>query len=76
MLTRLPVGHTHEDIDSKFAIIWKRLRNKFIYTPQQYGEGVKSALTTAKLKCNVHEIFAIPNYDMYISKYVDKQLAR
>jgi hypothetical protein len=76
VLTRLPVGHTHEDIDSKFAVIWKRLRDKFILTPQHYGSCVQSALTTSKLNCNVHDIFVIPNYEKYISKYVDRQLAR
>jgi hypothetical protein len=76
VLTRLPVGHTHEDIDSKFAVIWKRLRNKFLLSPQHYGATVKSALTTAQLNCNVHDIFAIPDYEKYIVKYIDKQLAR
>ncbi len=76
ILTRLPVGHTHEDIDSKFAVIWKRLRDKFILTPQHYGSAVKSALTTSKLSCNVHDIFVIPDYEKYISGHIDKQLAR
>ena len=33
-LTRLPVGHTHEDIDAYFGHIWKRTRNNPIHTPQ------------------------------------------
>jgi hypothetical protein len=76
VLTRLPVGHTHEDIDSKFALIWKLIRGKFVITPQQYAAAVSTALTTPRLQCNVHDIFAIPDYDKYISPYIDKQLAR
>ncbi len=34
VITRLPVGHTHEDIDSKFAKIWVGLRNKSVVSPQ------------------------------------------
>ena len=34
LITRLPVGHTHEDIDSKFAKIWVALRNKHVSTSQ------------------------------------------
>jgi len=33
-LSRLPVGHTHEDIDSKFAKIWVGMRNCSVLTPQ------------------------------------------
>ena len=32
--TRLPVGHTHEDIDAKFAKIWKYMRLKSVLTPK------------------------------------------
>jgi hypothetical protein len=35
VVTRLPVGHTHEDIDSLFAKIWKKLRRMHVITPQQ-----------------------------------------
>jgi hypothetical protein len=37
-LTRLPVGHTHEDIDAKFGELWKKIRNCSVVTPQQYKE--------------------------------------
>jgi hypothetical protein len=76
VLTRLPVGHTHEDIDSKFALIWKRMRDAFILTPQHYSEAVVTSLTTLKLACQVHNIFAIPNYTKYIDSYLDKKLGR
>ena len=49
VLSRLPVGHTHEDIDSKFALIWKRVRNQFVLTPLKYAELIKEAMTTASI---------------------------
>ena len=35
-VTRLPVGHTHEDIDGVFSRIWTALRNDCAITPQDY----------------------------------------
>ncbi len=32
VLTRLMVGHTHEDIDSKFAKIWGKIRRAYVLT--------------------------------------------
>lgn len=34
VLSRLPVGHTHEDIDGKFGILWRGFRLNHIITPQ------------------------------------------
>lgn len=34
VLSRLPVGHTHEDIDGKFGCLWRGFRNNFTITPQ------------------------------------------
>jgi hypothetical protein len=34
VLTRLPVGHTHEDIDGKFGQIWLSARDNMIMTPK------------------------------------------
>lgn len=36
VVTRLPVGHTHEDIDAKFAKLWVAFRNRSVSTPQEY----------------------------------------
>lgn len=35
MITRLPKGHTHEDIDSMFGVIWTRFRDMHIDSPAQ-----------------------------------------
>ena len=37
-VSRLPVGHTHEDIDAMFGVIWKAAQGKTIITPQQWEE--------------------------------------
>jgi hypothetical protein len=76
VITRLPVGHTHEDIDSKFALVWKKVRNQFVLSPVKYAQLITSALTTAKLPCNVHDIFIVPDYTAYIKPHIDNNLAR
>jgi hypothetical protein len=76
VITRLPVGHTHEDIDSKFAFIWKKIRNAFVLTPAQYAAEIVDALTTNKMKCNVHDIFVVPDYSGFIMPYMDPKLSR
>jgi hypothetical protein len=37
-VTRLPVGHTHEDIDAVFALIWDTIKCTHALTPQQYRQ--------------------------------------
>jgi 3',5'-cyclic AMP phosphodiesterase CpdA len=58
-LTRLVVGHTHEDIDAMFAKIWKHCRSNFCMTPKEYEQNIKSAF---KNKCDVEDVFVVPNY--------------
>lgn len=70
VITRLPVGHTHEDIDSKFAFIWKRVRNNFVLTPSAYKRAVEQSLSTERIKCEMVDIFSVPNYDKYIHRCV------
>lgn len=33
---RLPVGHTHEDIDAMFGVLWRAAQGKTIISPQQW----------------------------------------
>jgi hypothetical protein len=50
VLCRLPVGHTHEDIDSKFAKIWTRVRNAHVLTIGQYMKFVHQVSITVVMK--------------------------
>ena len=59
VLTRLPVGHTHEDIDGLFALIWRKLRDEYVFTPSEFVKLIKWALKK-KVKVFVVDLFAVP----------------
>ena len=40
-VSRLPVGHTHEDVDAMFGVLWKAAQGKTIITPQQWENMAK-----------------------------------
>lgn len=61
ILTRLPPGHTHEDIDAVFALIWKRLRTEFIITPSEFVKLICYALRK-KVGVLIKDIFVVPDY--------------
>ena len=71
VLTRLLVGHTHEDIDSKFGVLWKYIRKKHVHTPQEYKTHTEYALSLPNLPCKVVDMFAIPDYKTLLDKYID-----
>ena len=64
VLCRLPVGHTHEDIDAKFAKIWNCIRSKHVLTPQEYNAAIRAALVSSEhsIRCNVVDLFVVPDY--------------
>ena len=75
VLTRLLPGHTHEDIDALFALIWNMVKDEIILTPSEF----KAAILTAfkKLKdVKVKNIHAVPNYAKYFEGYADAALGR
>jgi hypothetical protein len=59
VLTRLPVGHTHEDIDAFFGTIATWFQRHIIQTPQAYQQQIEEAFNGAdsKLKCKVEDVF-------------------
>ena len=78
VITRLPVGHTHEDIDSKFAKIWTALRGKHIATMNEYKNLIENVLRSEsrELNCEVVDLFAIPDYDSLITPCMDPDFGR
>ena len=75
-LTRLCVGHTHEDIDSKFALIWKYCRLLLIASPQMAKQFYWKALQSDKLPAVFVDLFAVPDYSDFLCDSVDPQFGR
>ena len=73
IITRLPVGHTHEDIDAKFGVLWRHIRTLHVNTPQEYKTHIEHALNCKNISCEVEDIFAIPNYKALLDKYIDPE---
>ena len=76
LLTRLPTGHSHEDIDAVFAKIWTLTRNQPVLSPQQYEAAIKCALRKRDISVHVDDLFVIPDYTAYLEPYIDPELSR
>jgi hypothetical protein len=76
VLTRLPVGHTHEDIDAKFAKIWVAVRGEFCATMEAYRKIIETALTSKQAPVKVVDIFVVPDYVSYLSPCMDNKFGR
>jgi hypothetical protein len=78
LITRLPVGHSHEDIDSKFSLIWKEVWKKHVNTVQDYKEIIETALNgnNQGKTCEVIDIFCIPDFESVISECMDSHFGR
>ena len=78
LISRHPVGHTHEDIDGKYGTIWTYIWPRHIVTPQEY----KAELLNAFANDNsidyqpVYDIYVLPAYDTWLAPYIDKNLTR
>jgi hypothetical protein len=71
VLTRLPVGHTHEDIDSKFAILWVHNRQRTIGSPQcQREESLRAFRKDAtSMQYAWKDVLAVPDYESYLKVF-------
>jgi hypothetical protein len=74
-LTRLPVGHTHEDIDSKFGYIWKKLRSVAIISPQEQERKLREIFSSSKLKFDLVDVKIVPDYKLLLESSIDPHFA-
>ena len=61
-LSRLPVGHTHEDIDAQFGHIWTWFRSTPCLSLDQYREGIEECFRTSIVRLTFKDIYVVPNY--------------
>ena len=73
VLARLPVGHTHEDIDSRFGKLWIFIRDRHIYTFDGFCTIIKEAFGNSD-QIFVQPTLAILDYKAYYDQFIDKHL--
>ena len=78
ILTRLPVGHTHEDIDACFGVIASWYGTHIVHTPDEYKAAIEEAFgaESSKLKCKVVDVFVVPNYQAFFEPAIDHHFGR
>jgi len=69
------VGHTHEDIDARFAVIWKSMRLQHVLSPKSYAHAISDAFGGA-FPVVVKDIWVVPDYTSMLKPYVDKKFGR
>jgi hypothetical protein len=70
-LTRLPVGHTHEDIDAMFGHIWTWFRKESCHTLEEYKIGVEECFRDSSNVLDLKDVYVIPDYVKFMSKCFD-----
>ncbi len=73
VLARLPVGHTHEDIDSRLGTLWVYIRDRHVYTFDGFCNIINKAFGNCA-EVFVQPTFAILDYKAYYDQFIDKQL--
>ena len=73
--TRLPVGHTHEDIDACFGLIWNWFRKQNIQTPEKFKIELERALKDSRIPTEIIDVFAVPNYKTFLAPHIDQYLS-
>jgi hypothetical protein len=73
VLTRMPVGHTHEDIDGIFGRISQHIKELHVLTPLAYENAIREALKkNGILEVEVKDINVIPDYAKFFANCVDR----
>lgn len=74
--TRLPTGHTHEDIDAEFSVIKSCFKNESCETVQMYKERIETAFADTTLNARIEDVYAVPNYSSLLENCIVTGLAR
>lgn len=76
LYTRLPTGHTHEDIDGCFGVIWSHFRKHPCLTLEAYERVLHKCFKNESLSVNVEDVYAVVDYAAILAPHIDKCLSR
>ena len=65
------MGHTHEDIDARWAKLWRAFRKETLFTPVAYKRLIETVFSKKKLPAEVFDIFAVPDYTEWLKSFID-----
>lgn len=74
--TRLPVGHTHEDIDAAFAVIWSCFGSEPCETLQGYKTRIEETFAATSLHAIMEDILVVPDYQSVLEDCILSGFAR
>jgi hypothetical protein len=75
-LSRLPVGHTHEDMYGKFGKLWFYIRKRPVLSPQVQTKRLEQCFGNTNESFAVVDIFAVIDYKSFLHPYIDDQFSR
>ncbi len=71
-LTRLPTGHTHEDIDALFGHLWTAYRLRPCLTLSEYRSVVEHCFAgKSKIESDIVDVYVVPDYESFLSPHND-----
>ena len=76
VLSRLIVGHTHEDIDAIFGVIWNKLMTENALSPQKYRDILVESCKNKAPEVRVQDIWVVPDYKSYFKPFISSDLKR
>jgi len=76
LFSRLPAGHTHEDIDACFGVIWKWFRSNPCETLDAYKANISKAFENRRIHATVFDVLVVPDYQSFFKDFIDKKLSR
>lgn len=71
-MSRLPVGHTHEDIDARFGKLSQKIRHTMLLSPQKYAEAMETTFgSNAKTAYRAVNVFHTPDFKALFEHNID-----
>jgi len=73
VFSRLPTGHTHEDIDAIFGTIskWINAFDTHIPTLDAYKSLIETSFLSGAMKCKIEDVMLIPDYQAIMGPHID-----
>jgi hypothetical protein len=73
--SRLPTGHTHEDIDACFGNIKKFLNGRHFNTLDDFSKVLTEGFKDSKIPLKVVDVMVVPDYVTFFENCIDSELA-